>query len=88
MLGDSRPLHVDPLVMDPPGEGRDYRLANILEPLEKHKQDLIVISNLDNAGVRGHVQMTCAFLTGVQLQNGRCAQSLDQMVARKIGAHL
>jgi len=67
------------------GEGRDYRLSNILEPLEQHKKDLIVISNLDNAGVRAHVQMTCAFLTGVQLQNGRCGVSLDQLVAQKIG---
>src|SRR2546423_4231552 len=67
------------------GEGRDYRLSNILEPLEEHKKDLIVISNLENSGVRGHVQMTCAFLTGMQLQNGRCGTSLDQLVAQKIG---
>jgi uncharacterized protein DUF1552 len=80
-----QPNGVYPPAWEISGEGRDFRLTNILQRLEKHKQDLIVISNLDNAGVRGHVQMTCAFLTGVQLQNGRCGVSLDQMVAQKIG---
>lgn len=80
-----QPNGVYPPAWEISGEGRDFRLSNILEPLERHKQDLIVISNLENAGVRGHVQMTCAFLTGVPLQGGRCGVSLDQMVARKIG---
>jgi hypothetical protein len=80
-----QPNGVYPPAWEIAGEGRDYRLSNILAPLEEHKKDLIVISNLDNAGVRGHVQMTSAFLTGVQLQNGRCGISLDQLVAQKIG---
>jgi hypothetical protein len=80
-----QPNGVYPPAWEIAGEGRDYRLSNILQPLEQHKKDLVVISNLDNAGVRGHVQMTCAFLTGVQLQNGRCGTSLDQFVAQKIG---
>jgi hypothetical protein len=80
-----QPNGVYPPAWDIAGEGRDFRLSNILEPLEKHKQDLVVISNLDNVGVRGHVQMTCAFLTGTPLQNGRCGTSLDQLVAQKIG---
>jgi hypothetical protein len=80
-----QPNGVFPPAWEIAGEGRDFRLSNILQPLEQHKQDLVVISNLDNAGVRGHVQMTCAFLTGTQLQNGRNGISLDQLVAQKIG---
>ena len=78
-----QPNGVYPPAWEIAGEGRDFRLSNILEPLEQHKNDLVVISNLENSGVRGHVQMTCAFLTGLQLQNGRCGISLDQLVAAK-----
>ena len=49
-----QPNGVFPPAWEISGEGRDFRLSNILEPLEKHKQDLVVISNLDNVGVRGH----------------------------------
>lgn len=80
-----QPNGVFPPAWEVAGTGSDFQLANILAPLEKHKRDLLILSHLDNVGVRGHVQMTCAFLTGVPLQNGTCGVSLDQLIARRIG---
>jgi hypothetical protein len=80
-----QPNGVFPPAWEVSGTGRDFTLANILAPIERFKQDLVVVSNLDNVGAKGHVQMTCAFLTGVPLRDGRCGESLDQMVARRIG---
>ena len=46
---------------------------------------MVVVSNLDNVGATGHVQMTSAFLSGVPVKNQVGGVSLDQLVARKIG---
>ena len=67
------------------GTGRDYQFSKILAPLEKLRSEVLVVSNLDNSGSRGHVQMTCSFLTGVPLRKGQSGLSLDQLVARRIG---
>lgn len=61
-----------------------FALSPILEPLRPFLGDFSVISGLDSVG-SGHVQLTGAYLTGVPIRHGRCAESLDQMVARSIG---
>jgi hypothetical protein len=71
-------------VTDEPGDGGSFSLSPILEPMRPFLGDFSVISGLDNTG-SGHVQLTGAFLTGVPIRNGRCAESLDQLVARSIG---
>ncbi len=80
-----QPNGVYPAAWDVTGTGRDFALSPILEPLRALKDDLIVVSNLDNIGASGHVQMTSAFLSGVPVKNQVGGLSLDQMVARKIG---
>src|SRR4051794_10546717 len=57
-----QPNGVFPAAWEVSGLGRDFQLANILAPLSAYRDDLVVVSNLDDTGARGHVQMTCAFL--------------------------
>ena len=80
-----QPNGVYPKAWDVTGAGRDFELSHILSPLAGVKNDLVVVSNLDNTGARGHVQMTSAFLTSVPISNLRSATSLDQWIARKVG---
>jgi hypothetical protein len=80
-----QPNGVYPAAWDVKGTGRDFQLSPILEPLRALKDDLVVLSNLDNVGATGHVQMTSAFLSGVPVKNQVGGVSLDQLVARKIG---
>src|SRR5262249_41140214 len=81
-----QPNGVYPAAWDVTGTGRDFQLSTILSPLEALKGDVTVLTNLDNVGAQGHVQMTGAFLTGVPMKNQRSGVPLDQMVAQKIGA--
>jgi len=77
----------------PEGEGRDFKLSKTLAPLEEFKDQLLVLSNLWNAGAKagdGHYVKESAILTcatikktpGVDLANGT---SMDQMAAQKLG---
>src|SRR5688572_1872699 len=52
----------------PTESGRDYKLPFALEPLAKHKDDLLVFSGLDKKhshGGDGHYAKTANFLTGL-----------------------
>ncbi|NND95926.1 MAG: DUF1552 domain-containing protein [Pirellulaceae bacterium] len=80
-----QPNGVYPKAWDVTGTGRDYTFSPILKPLEHLRDDILLVANLDNVRSGNHVQMTSAFLTGVGVQNGRCAVSADQLIARKIG---
>lgn len=66
------------------GQGRDFALSPILEPLAAFKNDMVVLSGLDSTG-RGHVKLTGAFLTGTAIENGVNGISIDQVIARQIG---
>jgi hypothetical protein len=79
-----QPNGVFPKAWDVSGIGKQFELSPILQPLQRVKRDLTIISNLDNIG-KGHVQMTGAFLTGNTIEGDRNAVSLDQMVAQAIG---
>lgn len=80
-----QPNGVYPAAWDVQGTGREFRLSKILEPLAELRDDIVLVSKLDNVGARGHVQMTSSFLTGVGVNGGKNAVSLDIMVARRIG---
>lgn len=79
----------------PEGVGRDFKLSPTLEPLEDLKSNLLVLTNLWNAGSRGgegHYVKMSGFLTsttvtktlGVDLNcNG---VSMDQVAAREAGS--
>lgn len=79
------------------GGGADFALSPTLQPLEKIKHEMQVISGLDdlsaNAGPDGggdHARAGATFLTGVRIKKTSGADiyagtSIDQMVADKIG---
>lgn len=78
----------------PKKTGTDFELPFSLTPLEKFKQDVIVLSGLDKAQSRGgdgHYAKTANFLTGLHVQKtiGKDINvggvSVDQVVAQKIG---
>ena len=86
------PNGVYPPAWDPEGDGRDYKLSRILEPLAPVRDDVSVISNL-GTGAQGHVGATSSFLTGTPLHKKAAGRintpnmgtSLDQFVAERIG---
>lgn len=78
----------------PKKTGSDFELPFSLTPLEKLKQDVIVLSGLDKAQSRdgdGHYAKTANFLTGLHVQKtiGKDINvggvSVDQVVAQKFG---
>jgi hypothetical protein len=78
----------------PKEPGRDYELPFALEPLAKHKQDMLVFSGLDKAHSHtgdGHYAKTANFLTGLLVKKtpGKDISvggvSLDQLCAQRIG---
>lgn len=79
-----QPNGVYPKAWDVSGTGSAFELSPILSPLAKVKNDITVISGLDNLG-QGHVQLTGSFLTGMQITAKRNGISLDQQVARVNG---
>lgn len=72
----------------PSGSGAtfDFPAGSILEPLAKHKGDLIVCDGIDYAGVSNHEAGMAAMLTGGgDASSATKGMSIDQLVAGKIG---
>ncbi len=73
----------------PEQTGPDYALPLLLRPLEKHRHDLTVFSNLDHPEVGGGHGCSNTLLNGVELkdtkENPQRLQSLDEYMAEKIG---
>lgn len=78
----------------PDGKGRDFRFSRTLEPLSALRDEIMVLTNLWNAGSDfgdGHYVKTSGFLTCTTIQKSlgidlNChGTSLDQVVARKVG---
>ena len=79
------------------GEGADFKFSHILEPLAKHREDLLILSGLahDKARANGdgagdHARANATFLTGCQArktsgENIRLGISVDQVAAQKLG---
>ena len=78
------------------GEGESYRMSHILEPLNKHRDDMLVFSGLahDKARANGdgagdHARANATFLTGCQARktsgaNIRLGVSVDQVAAAQL----
>lgn len=84
------PNGVYPKAWDPTGEGSNYKLSESLKPLSSIRDEVSVISNLQNTSSDGsHVRAVMSFLTGVKLKRGSadltCATSMDQLMAQKLG---
>jgi hypothetical protein len=82
----------------PVGDGLDFEFSRILEPLAPFRNNILVLSGLDNAEADGrpgegggdHSRSQAAFLTGVHARKTegadiRNAMSMDQIVARQFG---
>lgn len=81
----------------PKSEGADFEYTRILKPLERHREDVLVISGLaanngralgDGAG--DHARAASSYLTGAHPRKTegadiRCGISMDQMAAARIG---
>jgi hypothetical protein len=80
------PNGVYPTAWDVTGVGKAFEFSPILAPLKNLRDEITILTNLDNEASGGHVAMASAFLTGVGVSNNKCATSLDQVIARKIGA--
>jgi len=71
----------------PSNTGTNYDITPCLTPLGRLKDDVLVLSGLDNTyGGSGHPQSLCALMTCTRLSStGPSAPSLDQVLAGKIG---
>ncbi len=79
----------------PTGIGRDFELADTMQPLSRHKSDLTVLSNLWNRESEygdGHYVKTAGLLTSTKITKTTGVDlncngvSFDQLIANKIGA--
>ena len=71
----------------PGKEGPGYDITPCLSPIARLRDDVLVLSGLDNThGGNGHPQSLCALMTCTPLtSNGPAAASVDQLMARRIG---
>jgi hypothetical protein len=72
----------------PSGSGASYDLpaGSILEPLAKHKSDIVVCGGIDFPGVANHEAGMASMLTGAgSAPSATGGMSVDQYVASKIG---
>ncbi len=78
----------------PEGTGGDFKLSPILSPLEAHREDLLVLTGLQNKASfsgDGHYVKTGGWLTGTTISKttgsdiNSGGMSMDQIAAQKIG---
>ena len=90
------PNGVHPHRWTPEGEGMDWKPSPLLEPLSAHRQDLTILTNLQNAladGGDGHYAKSASWLTGYRVRKttGRDVDvggpSIDQAYAAHCGHH-
>lgn len=90
------PNGVHPKRWTPEGEGMDWKPSPLLEPLAAHRQDLTILTNLQNAladGGDGHYAKSASWLTGYRVRKttGRDVDvggpSIDQAYAATCGHH-
>ncbi|MBK1827609.1 DUF1552 domain-containing protein [Haloferula rosea] len=78
----------------PSGKGSDYKLSPILSPLQAHREELLVLTGLQNKASftgDGHYVKTGGWLTGTTISKTTGSDisaggiSMDQIAARRIG---
>jgi hypothetical protein len=73
----------------PERTGADYAMPLLLKPLEPHRRDLTIFTNLDHPGVGGGHGCSNTLLNGFELKDTKDRpqrlQSLDQFLAENIG---
>ncbi len=80
---------MNPAGFFPTETGSEYRMPDLLQSLESHRESLSLFTNLDHPGVGGGHGCSNTFLNGVELKNTKDDPqrllSLDQLLAEKIG---
>src|ERR1700674_1651536 len=73
----------------PSSTGTNYDITPCLTPIGRLKDDILVLSGLDNTyGGNGHPQSLCALMTCTRLSStGVGAPSLDQVLSARIGGN-
>ena len=85
-----QPNGFHPSGWDVKGVGKEFTLSRILRPLQRFRNDMVVLSNVDNPG-SGHIPNTAAFMTAVSPTrvNGtntyQSGISLDYLLAQQLG---
>jgi hypothetical protein len=77
-----------PRLWRPLGLGLDFLLpqGSILEPLARHRSQLLILDGIDFAGVSNHEAGMAAMLTGGgSAQSASGGMSIDQFIARQVG---
>ncbi|CAN5851941.1 DUF1552 domain-containing protein [soil metagenome] len=77
----------------PEGVGENFKLSPILQPMERHKANINVLTELSHAncnGGDGHYAKTANWLTGTPIakttgKDIRCGVSVDQYFAQQMG---
>lgn len=74
----------------PEGEGSDFQLSPILEPLAPYRDQMLVISGLYSTWVAAHAGASGSFLNGVPMGGTHetdivAGITMDQMLAREFG---
>ena len=73
----------------PKKTGTDYETPTLLKPLEKHRADLTIFTNLDHPGVGGGHGCSNTFLNGTEMKDVQDQphrlHTLDQLLGEKIG---
>jgi hypothetical protein len=89
MVCVGNPLGLMPDSFFPQGDGKGYRMPNVLEPLAKHREDFSIFSNLDHDVSGGHSAVH-SFLSGIKDQDASDWPegniSVDQRAAEFVGA--
>jgi hypothetical protein len=88
------PNGCNPRTWTPQGQGKDFELSPILAPLARHKDDVLILTQLSNRGTftgDGHYVKDAAWLTGTTIRRTTGSDlnaggiSLDQLAAQRIG---
>jgi hypothetical protein len=75
----------------PAQQGAGFQFTPILKPLERFKENVVVVSNLDRPGIDdSHATASAAWLSGAiakrtEGQDFRLGRTVDQVIAKKIG---
>ncbi len=80
---------MNPAGFFPTKTGADYETPTLLKPLESHRADLTIFTNLDHPGVGGGHGCSTTFLNGVEMKDVKDQpqrlHTLDQLLGEKIG---
>ena len=89
MVCVGNPLGLMPDSFFPQGDGKGYRMPEVLQPLAKHREEFSIFSNLDHDVSGGHSAVH-SFLSGIKDQDASDWPegniSVDQRAAEFVGA--